>query len=477
MSERSLFLFIFSLSSLLLFWFTLFLPVWEGFDEPAHFCYIQHLVEQKEIPTAPGRGTTDYCSTEVELTLQRLPLNQVLAHIPQLETFGFPLYQAYWQTHEDAVVADIPNDRVLRSTTTQMLDIWQGQHPPLPYAILSAAYIAGYDANFYVRFFLLRLFSIATVIFGLWVMWKALCRAIPEPLPRLIGFAAIALHPMFFIHFSRISNEPLTFVLFSSMWFLLVKALTTKQPRWQLWAMLGIVYGLGIISKVFFLSALPALLLVLGIDAVRTYRTAKKSARRAMMIKQAKGYGIAFVCIAIPAIPWFLYQQLGFVTPGVGFSQQKNLTTAMLIHEILYEPWLAYIVEVAKNFMGLFGWSFVRAPREYYWIHAILMAAVVYGITRLKGEHRRLVFAAALFPLAVFAGMAYYNLRFDYLAITGGWYFFSLGALLATMVGITAQTLIPAQFQRLALLLMIFFYTSTIVLVTYKQLIPLYYAL
>ena len=62
-------------------------PMWEGYDEWAHFAYIQHLAEDRVIPSR-----TDPVSQEVQRSLQLVPLSQSAAVLP-----GTITHDSFWR--------------------------------------------------------------------------------------------------------------------------------------------------------------------------------------------------------------------------------------------------------------------------------------------------------------------------------------------------------------------------------------------
>jgi len=46
-------------------------PLWEGWDEPSHFAYLQHVVENNELPQY-----SDIMSNEIRATFTTHPLNR-----------------------------------------------------------------------------------------------------------------------------------------------------------------------------------------------------------------------------------------------------------------------------------------------------------------------------------------------------------------------------------------------------------------
>ncbi len=454
-------------SGIILVLFSVFLPIWEGFDEPAHFCYIQHLVEHKKIPNPPGGDQTDYCSTQVEESLAKLPLNKSLSLSPQLIGFGFADYDAYWKAKTDTAPEEINSDKTARQNTTNMLDIWQAQHPPFPYLLLAIPYILTIPAGFYVQILVLRLVCVGLTLVGLWVSWKALERLQVSSQARLFGFIAVVLAPMFFVHFGRISNEPVTFLLFSIVWYFLL-GLLTKQPlkNWQLLAC-GLVYGLGFISKIFFASALPAVLIILAVDFFSHHT-------RVEWVARLKSYSLMFTGLVMLAVPWLLYQRFGPVTAGVGFSSQLSLST--LLSSMKDMDWVGFFREIFLNFAGLFGWSFLRTAPWFYKFQIAFWLVTLLGLIRLRGAQLKVAICALLFPLSLTAGMAYYNLQFHALTITGGWYFYSMGAMLATLLALSWGKLIRDRWLLVLALLLAWAHSLYLLWMLFKLMLPVYYA-
>lgn len=456
-------------SGIILVLFSVFLPIWEGFDEPAHFCYIQHLVEQKELPNPPGGDQTDFCSTQVEDSFAKLPLNKSLSLSPQLTSFGFADYDTYWKTKLDTTPTDINSSKEARSTTHNILDIWQAQHPPFPYLILAIPYILTIPAGFYVQILVLRLVCVGITLLGIWVSWKALERLQISSAARLFGLIAVVLAPMFFVHFGRISNEPVTFLLFSTAWYFLL-ALLNKQPlkNWQLVAC-GLVYGLGFLSKIFFASALPAVIMVFGFDFL-------SQGTRQDRILRLKNYGLILAGIALLAVPWILFQTFGPVTAGVGFASTSQTSLSTILSNVLDMDWLGFFREIFLNYSGLFGWSFLRTAPWFYKFQIVFWLITLIGLIRLRGQQLKIAICAILFPLSLTAGMAYYNLQFHALTITGSWYFYSMGAMLATVLALSWGRLFKERWVLVLAMLLAWANSLYLLWMVFKLFMPVYYA-
>jgi 4-amino-4-deoxy-L-arabinose transferase-like glycosyltransferase len=78
-----------------------------------------------------------------------------------------------------------------------------------------------------------------------------------------LGYSAVVpVVPGFAINVSRIGNEPLCILLFTLLIWLGLRILTRAPDIWSA-AALGAVLGLGLLTKAYFLTAVPAVLLLL----------------------------------------------------------------------------------------------------------------------------------------------------------------------------------------------------------------------
>ncbi len=465
--ESVLFYVIWGISGLLLLWFVVFLPVWEGFDEVPNFCYVQHLVEQKSIPRPLSAENPSYCSSEVESTFIHLPVNQAVGLLPQLQSTSYLLYGEFWsreQHFDSASLIDVD-----RLGTTGLFDIWQAQHPPLPYMLLTVPYVLFYQADFYTRFIVLRIASALIAWVGAYIMWLCLQRLPVTFFARLAAFAAIVLHPMFFFQFARITNESLTFVLFAASWYVLLRFFQDSQRPVQYWYLFGILYGLGLLSKVFFVATLPAVILAMVFFLFQTSPLLRRKHGVAMIV--------SFIILCAVAAPWYVWQsQLEFVTPGVGVDNQVDVTPENIVERITAVPWIEYFKEISRNFTGFFGWSFLRAPGWYYTLNAVFGFFILVGCLFLNKKERVLAGLAMVFPIWVLIGMSYYNLRFDFLSITGGWYLFSLSAMISVFLAIIFNKIIPRSMHQLFFASTLLFHLSMIIILHIQLFFTAYYA-
>src|SRR5690348_5562366 len=114
------------------------LPIWEGFDEWAHFSVIQHFVENGSYP-----ARTDPVSEEVAKSLELLP-NPFFRPGHSEQTFH---YDQFWKLPTADRMNRLLSIRSLspelgkRTAADKSLLQYEAQQAPLYYAIMSAPYL------------------------------------------------------------------------------------------------------------------------------------------------------------------------------------------------------------------------------------------------------------------------------------------------------------------------------------------------
>lgn len=114
------------------------LPLWEGFDEPFHYSYVEHMAELRSLPQL-GKA---HLSREVWESLHLAPASEaVRQHLPWVKTFGEyfrspPDERARVRTALNGLHSSFPSGGAGWSDAAN----YEAQHPPLAYALLAPAY-------------------------------------------------------------------------------------------------------------------------------------------------------------------------------------------------------------------------------------------------------------------------------------------------------------------------------------------------
>src|SRR5690348_12444860 len=118
------------------------LPIWEGFDEPAHYAFIQYFSENGKLPVY-GESTF---SKEIFFTYNVLPLNYNLKQDTKISNqTQLEGYEQYWTSFNETkymknyeTLLNLPHS--LRVQPEIGSNIYEAQQPPLYYSMMTLVY-------------------------------------------------------------------------------------------------------------------------------------------------------------------------------------------------------------------------------------------------------------------------------------------------------------------------------------------------
>jgi 4-amino-4-deoxy-L-arabinose transferase-like glycosyltransferase len=423
------------------------LPPFEGFDETAHYSYVQQLAETGHWPRHGDKMSTD--------------IDDYLRAAPTAESMhGAWTYQAFFAAPPPVINAGRhavhARPAAARRYTPGMIENWQAQHPPLYYAVLAPAYLISNSASLGSQLLLLRALSYLIAWAGLCVVVVAALRTFPDRRIATLLPLGAALWPAIFSgwfpEMGRLGNDSLITV-FAALTFVLLYRLTTSPGRLRDYALLGGCVALALLTKATFLPVAAAVLLVLGGLAVRTADTADDRSQR------RKGMCVAVATIIVGAGWWYLLQMLGTGSvigsnDVIKLRASGGLLAGLAKHfdavTVMRAPW-----DLAASFLWPGTWSFVQPPRLTVLPIAGLAAVLAFGCYRVMRQQR--LQPIEWFPpatLALFAAALVYHsvVLFSFVgAVAPTWYLHSLAPILALLVGYAIAGTPPGPWQRRAL--------------------------
>ncbi len=376
------------------------LPLWEGFDEPFHYAYVQQLWRQRSLPRL-GRSIL---TAEIQDSLPVAP-GSYLVHrnIPIVISFQdyFARSEEYrhelrrrletLDPHSAAQPAGGPN--------------YEAQQPPLAYAILAPFDAALSGIPLVWRILELRLVAVllATIVTGL-VTWR-----LAKQLGLSEGWARSALFlvfssQMFYATAAHVANDWLALALFA---LLLSAAISLwENPGLRNASWLFGTLSAGLLTKVYFLAMAPAALIV----AAYLWRTRKLTARSALL---------ASLPMAVAA-PWYvrnvvLYHDLtGMMHSAGGIPFRELFRTTFQI------PWPRILANSASTglWTGNNSDTAFSAKTIHFMVLLLLASGVMYLVAALKNswpERERLLMAL----LATFAAGLLYSVVLMYWSAKG----------------------------------------------------------
>jgi 4-amino-4-deoxy-L-arabinose transferase-like glycosyltransferase len=371
-------------------------PAWNNPDEPAHYVYIAHIAETGTLPVLePGDWTPDRLE----------PL--IRGHFPQGEAtaIDFLRYEA-WQPPLYYLVS-APVYRL--APEASRLEALHAFNILLGAASLMLAYLVA------------RAFFAGPGVLGAEQTW----------LPVLVAGALVGV-PMFAATSAAINNDNLANVFGGLLTLMLLRALSRPLGTRSV-LLLGVVLGLGVLTKLtlgFFLPLAVAALVVGG----------RRDARRQSVL--------LLVAMLVVLSPWLVRQGL---TYGWDDLLAKRRHDAILIGrafpslELSY--WLGWGTRLFRSAWALFGWMQVPTSEKVYQVWSAvcqlgLVGMLVYVAWR-KLERRALLLVAVV--AGAFATVVYYNLSTD-VQPQGRFLYVALAALI-TLLALGWSALLPPRLR------------------------------
>jgi 4-amino-4-deoxy-L-arabinose transferase-like glycosyltransferase len=264
--------------------------------------------------------------------------------------------------------------------------------------------------------------------------------------------AVIVLMPELMINLARVGNESLALICYS---LLFVAALqVARQPQsWRWWILLGITLGVGLLTKAYFLTAIPAVI-VLAAIIMWSARDAGTGMRP--MLAVAVRFGAALVVALAIAGGWYarVHAATGSWSGQGDDAALRHVSLLRKLSAIPHVNWKSGALSVVVSHMWFGGWSFLRVPRVLYVAGMLLIVVAIAGVViRLarrqgaQGETRDVLVLSA-FYLCFWAGLAYHVLvTFLHLGVSAstGWYLYALVAAEIVLLVWGLEAFFPAR--------------------------------
>jgi len=233
--------------------------------------------------------------------------------------------------------------------------------------------------------------------------------------------AIVAVTPGVAFASSRVSNEGLSIPAFSLL--LLAAIEWVRQPRRWLASAVGALLGIGLLTKAYFLTAVPALILL--------YVWCGKRSRRYkdLLVQASITLGIA---LAISGW-WYVrnYIQTGTLS---GLDEAVMLRNMGMLEEIwkaLGVNWVQAIAIIVSSHIWYGGWSLLALPKWIYFLGFGVFGASMYGIAKMLMRSRTPQVLLLLDFYTLFWMGQLYHIAMLFLSkgsstAMGGWYLYSV---------------------------------------------------
>lgn len=419
-------------------------PMWEGFDEWAHFAYIQHMAETRSIPQR-----TDPVSKEVLLSLQLAPLSRSAAE----SVTGAITHEEFWRLRDEdrkrrqtelRAVGELTGKAWSEKSSTTTVLQYEAQQPPFYYLAMAAPYLAFRSVSLPARVLALRLITVlitSGVVFATYEVARALMRGGGAPVFAAVLVAAI---PGLFITVCRIGNDGLATVL-NGVVLLATLKIVTQGGQMRMWVVHGLLLGTALLTKASTLAFLPLLPVAAAIAA-------KRAQSPLCRWKILRGVLVSSGLAGLMAGWWYwqVWQATGTLAgEQLHVAAWAKGTLTDNISQILQVEWGRVIDSAAYTHIWVGGWSFLTARSWMYRVFEAIALAAVVGLLILlvrrrlsrtgEGHCDASILIAVLFYTALCAAVAYHSLVVHLakgISTGAGWYLHAAVTAEAVLLGI-----------------------------------------
>ena len=411
-------------------WYSALMPPWEGYDEPFHFAALQNVANGRGMPQADT-----LISLEVQNSLHLLPIPWEL----QFQSIPQPLttHDDFWRLspserkqRTDAVGALAPEQG--HQPATEPIQNYESQQAPLYYWLAGVPMGWMSTLPMLSRIYLLRMLNVLVASAGVPLAYWIARRVLKSDRQAVGVTAIIVLLPEFMINVARVGNEGLALICYSV---LLVAALqVSRQPNWwRWWILLGTTLGVGLLTKAYFLTAIPA---VFVLAAISVWSVRKTGTRVRAVTAVAIRCGAALMAALAIAESWYarVHAATGSWSGQGDDAALRHVSLLQKLSAVPHVNWKSGVLSVVVSHIWFGGWSFLRVPRTIYTAAmVVIMVAIVGVVVRLyrqrnsTDENRDVLVLVALY-LCFWAGLVYHVLiTFLHLGVSAstGWYLYA----------------------------------------------------
>jgi 4-amino-4-deoxy-L-arabinose transferase-like glycosyltransferase len=390
--------------------YSFMVPLWEPWDEYAHFAFIQHWNDHGTLPRAADR-----VSREIDESMRLTPLPKSLdwigpPYLTHAQWWALPQPERDRQAQALAALSpELAHRPAVPVEGKPPFVFYEAQQPPLYYWLSAPAAAAMESVPIGGRIRWLRLLSVLFASLAIPFTFLA-ARALSGNAALAAGAAALlAIAPGFAIDAARVGNAGLAIGAAAIFLWLLARGKTH-------WTVAGLALGLALLTK----ASLLVLVIVLAIAWCR----------------KPKQMGLA-LGVGLAVGGWWYVRNLMIGVPLAGWQESVPLhvMAASGIRLIRSGRWFDAAKTIANSFTWFGGWSFLTLRRWMYLaLEFLAFAGMIAGLAaRRRGSLRIPLLFTLCFAAALAAGAAACDVVHGTPAIPG-WYLWPAAAAMAILI-------------------------------------------
>jgi len=407
------------------------LPLWEGYDEWSHFAYVQHLAASHGLPVVSETPV----SLEVQESLQLVPLpwmmrNYQLPHVTHDEFWRLPEPE---REDRQQRLLSLPRNWAERPGS-EGLRIYEAQQPPFYYWLMSWPLRVFSGSPLAERVILLRWLNVVVASLFVPLGFLTARRVFGHEGTALGVIALAAVMPELLADVCRVGNEGLALAIYSALIYLGLRVADRPDHFGEVSA-LGVVLSLGLLTKIYFLTALPALGGIL-VWALWKHRVARLQIGRNALL------AAALVLLVSGPLLW---RNLRLTGRWSGLIDDVAVEDLSLWERLQFLPdvdWRNALDSIFLSHIWFGNWSFLQLRAWIYHVFALaaalalagLMVWVARGKRELVSGAPRVPQSASFFVLGGLYGFFWLGLAYHVLLVylangystSAGWYLYCL---------------------------------------------------
>jgi hypothetical protein len=413
-------------------------PLWEGYDEWSHFAVIRWMAVRGDVLVSRDSPVP----RDVQASLELVPLPTALRDSPPPAV----THDAYWRLsieerrRREASFRSMPFSWK-REESGGGLKAYEALQPPLYAWMMALPLRLSGTASLAAQVLWLRLLSVAIASLTIPLVFFVGRSVFGKDGVALGAAAIVAAMPEFAVDIARVGNECVAVVLFTALTWMMIEWGRMGFSRSRALG-IGLVLGLGLLAKAYFLAAVPAIVVVL------LYRFWRARGRRRQVLFEALIIGSVSTALA----GWWYARNV--VTTGTlsGLSESvmlRGMGVSSMLGKVSAVHWRGAIDSILFSHLWFGGWSGLTVRSWMYHLFYALILLAALGLCRMARQ------SAIFVPAAVY-GTFWVALLYDVLILflsrgvstSTGWYLYAvIGAEVALAIA-GLQALAPGGWRR-----------------------------
>jgi hypothetical protein len=423
-----------------LLFYSAMLPLWEGYDEWAHFAVIRQMAVHGQL-LVPRQAPISR-DIEASFQLTAVPWEMRSLPPPSLTQDGFWALSGEERKRRERAVRAMPAAWG-REDGSGAFPAYEALQPPLYYWMMAPVLLAcrGLGAGLAAQMLALRFLGslLASLVVPLVFF---LARQVWSEDRVALGCAAVAAAmPGLALDVARVGNDCLAVVLFTLLTCLAVNMARQGVTR-KLAARTGVVLGLGLLTKAYFLTAIPAIFVVLIYDWWRA-----RGARWAVAVR-----ALLLASTGLLLAGWWYLRNLSATGTLSGLSESamlRGVAPREMLRQAARLDWAKAIDAILFSHLYFGGWSSLTVRS---WMYHIFYAAILLAAVGLLRSPRRPALRTLLLVYGAFWAGQLYNVTLLYmskgLAGSMGWYMYAVVGAEVTLTVAGLRRLLPDRAAR-----------------------------